>query len=224
MKQKLIDLLQPFWTICVTVGMTLIVFIEVRADAIILFVIGLVLMFTDAWITHIKNKKYNTIYFAKTKPDTIMPSKESYNAGYDIYANFDDPYMLIHPHETLMIPTKLTSAFSEKYYMQLFERGSTGTKGIGQRCGVIDSSFRGEWFIPITNHNKYPIIIAKMGITEQDIYGSIAPKHVIYPYEKALAQAVLLPVPQVVVKEVTHTTLLDIESDRGISCLGGSGK
>ena len=209
---------------CVVIGMTLTAFTDMRMTSIVLLFIGLTLLLVGVWITDRKHQVSDTIYFTKLSEDTIVPSKSKSNAGYDIYANFSEPYMLIHPHETLMIPTKLASVFSEKYYMQLFERGSTGTKGIGQRCGVIDASFRGEWFLPITNHNTYPIVIAKKGVTEEDIYGSIAPKHVIYPYEKALCQAVVLPVPNVEIKELNLEEYKIFKSERGAKCLGSSGK
>ena len=38
-----------------------------------------------------------------------------------------------------------------KYYFQVEERGSTGSKGIKKSAGVIDSGYRGEIFIAITN-------------------------------------------------------------------------
>ncbi|MGL5767875.1 MAG: hypothetical protein ACRCX8_19745 [Sarcina sp.] len=75
------------------------------------------------------------IYFAGMNETVIIPSKEAENAGYDVYANFEEDFMVIPSHETVMIPTGLISACDSKYYFQLFERGSTGTKGIAQRCG-----------------------------------------------------------------------------------------
>lgn len=164
------------------------------------------------------------VFFAKVNPTAIIPSKSRENAGYDIYSNFEEDYIVIPPHETKMIPTGIASAFSSRYYFQLEERGSTGTKGIGQRCGVIDSGFRGEWQIPITNHNDKYLIIAKQGITLQDIFGDTAPHSIIYPYEKAISQAVLLPVPKVNIKELSYKNLLKIESERGVGMLGHSNK
>ena len=82
-----------------------------------------------------------------------------------------------------MLPTGIASACSSNYYFQIFERGSTGVKGIGQRSGVIDSSYRGEWFIPITNHNPYPIIIVRENMA--NTVNMTAPEGtIIYPMEK----------------------------------------
>lgn len=162
------------------------------------------------------------IYFAKIRLDAIIPSKDNGNAGYDIYSNFHEDYIVINPHETKMIPTGIASACSNDYYFQLFERGSTGTKGIGQRCGVIDSSYHGEWFVPITNHNIYPIIIIKNNNKKDYLIRSYGNNIIFYPYEKAICQAVLLPVPQVHVNEIPYEELLKIESQRGTGCLGSS--
>lgn len=118
-----------------------------------------------------------------------------------------------------MLPTGIASSCSEDYYFQVLERGSTGSKGIGQRCGVIDSSYRGEWFVPITNHNDYPLLIAR----DVNRY-SYQPDGIVYPMDKAIAQAVLLPVPKVDIVEIPYEELLQIHSERGTGKLGDSGK
>jgi dUTP pyrophosphatase len=159
-----------------------------------------------------------TIYFAKDREDVIIPTKRDEDAGYDIYANFEEDYIAIKPHETKIIPTGLRSAFDKKWFVQLNERGSTGTKGIAQRCGVIDSGYRGEWMIPITNTTNKTLLITKEFIPSKrkDV--------IIYPYDKAICQAILLEVPKVKCKEVTKEQLMEISSERGIGKIGSSGK
>ncbi|MCL2560620.1 MAG: dUTP pyrophosphatase [Turicibacter sp.] len=158
------------------------------------------------------------IYFAKVKNEGIIPSKREEDGAFDVYACFEDDYLLLDPHETKLVPTGIASAFSADYVAVIKERGSTGTKGIGQRCGVIDSGYRGEWFIPITNHNDKPLVIAK----EQ------AAKHfeqaLVYPYEKAIAQCLMVVVPKLAIEEVSRVDLMKFESDRGTGALGSSGK
>ena len=94
---------------------------------------------------------HTTVKFAKVRPTAKIPTKRVEDAGYDIYANFEEPFILINPHETKMIPTGIASACDTDYCFVLKERGSTGTKGMAQRCGIIDSGYRSEWFVPITN-------------------------------------------------------------------------
>ena len=96
----------------------------------------------------------NNLFFAKVKPSAKIPKKRNEDAGYDIYACFDESYLVIDPGETKLIPTGIASAFDESKYIQLEERGSTGSKGIKRSAGVIDSGYRGEWFVALTN-TKY---------------------------------------------------------------------
>ena len=160
-----------------------------------------------------------TVNFAKLYDEVKIPNKRTEDAGFDIYPHFEEPFIYIAPHETKLIPTGLISACDEGYYFQLFERGSTGTKGIAQRCGVIDSGYRGEWFVPITNTTDKHLYILKDD-------SNVKPKEsvIIYPYEKAICQAVILPVPKTTVKELTVEEIKNIKSLRGDGCLGSSNK
>lgn len=159
-----------------------------------------------------------SLYFAKVKPNGVIPSKRLEDGAFDIYACFDEEYMFLEPHETKMIPSGIASAFSSDYVAILKERGSTGSKGIGQRCGVIDSGYRGEWFVAMTNHNSQPLVIAKECVAHQ-FQGSI-----VYPYEKAICQCIMVQVPKLGIKEVSYDDLLELKSERGTGALGSSGK
>ncbi|ADZ83733.1 dCTP deaminase domain-containing protein [Cellulosilyticum lentocellum] len=160
------------------------------------------------------------IYFAKVKENAIIPSKRVEDGAFDIYACFEEDYKVIEPHETLLVPTGLASAFSTDYVAILKERGSTGTKGMGQRAGVVDSGYRGEWFIPITNHNSKPLVIMKEDYKDQAAFKDA----IIYPYEKALSQCIMVRVPQLSITEISYEELLKFESERGTGRLGSSGK
>lgn len=172
----------------------------------------------------------NVIKFAKVKPNAIIPSKKDEDAGYDIYACFDEDFIIIEPHTIKVIPTGIASAFSEDYVMVLKERGSTGVKGMSIRTGVIDSGFRGEWFVGINNTTDNFIVISKLNRNELNQLGlsdDVLPPNsttIVYPYSKAICQALLLPVPKVKVEEVSYDDLKKIESNRGIGALGSSGK
>lgn len=190
-------------------------------------------MFED---TSTKDTNRVEILFARKSKDVILPSKKDENAGVDIYAYFEEDFMIIPPHTTKMIPTGLYSCCSADYYIQLLERGSTGTKGIAQRCGVIDSGFRGEWFVPITNTTTQQIVISKLSQEETvkaiceplgsfTLFNSMINDAITYyPYTKAICQAVVLPVPKTIIKEISVEELQSIPSQRGDGCIGSSGK
>lgn len=160
------------------------------------------------------------LYFAKVKPGAIIPSKRDEDAAYDIYACFDDDYLVIPPHTTVLIPTGIATAFSSKWVALLRERGSNGSKGLAQRAGVIDSGYRGEWFVPLTNTNRVPIVIVKKGVELPLIYDHA----ILYPYEKGIAQMLMVEVPKLHTKEISYEELQQFTSERGTGALGSSGK
>ena len=112
-------------------------------------------------MTNIGEKELEII-FAKVKENAIIPSKEDENAGFDIYACWDGVEKkdkIIKPHTTKLIPTGIASAMTDKYYLNVAERGSTGKIGMKYSAGIIDSGYRGEIFIALTNTNINEIII-----------------------------------------------------------------
>ena len=163
-----------------------------------------------------------TVKFARVRPTAIIPTKRDEDAGFDIYANFEDDFIIINPHTTTLIPTGIASACDADYCFILKERGSTGSKGIAQRCGVIDSGYRNEWFVPITNTTNKKIAIVKKDADY--IFMKNTSGYTIYPYEKAISQALVVPVPKVNIEELTYNELKEIASDRGMGALGSSGK
>ena len=188
------------------------------------------------------------VKFAKVRPDAKIPSKRDEDMGFDIYACFDEDYMVINPHETKLIPTGIASSCDSDYGFVLRERGSTGSKGIALRAGVIDSGYRNEWFVGLTNTGRNTVCITKLPreelmtkytemMTNLERFASEfakkcyevmmwrnASEFVLYPYEKAIAQALVVPVPKVNVEEISYDALQNIESERGLGALGSSGK
>lgn len=198
--------------------------------------------------------KENDLLFAKVNPNAIVPTKEKENAGYDIYACFDEDYLIIPPHSTKLVPTGIASAISDKYYLGVAERGSTGKIGMKYSAGVIDSGYRGQIFVALSNINNVEIIISKLSKDEliekygnkEEYGGDVILKYgegeyesaflidtdvkdnieaIIYPYEKAIAQLIVHEVHnEVESKEVSYDELKDIPSKRGTGSLGSSGK
>lgn len=167
-----------------------------------------------------------TVKFAKVHPDAKIPSKRDEDMGFDIYACFDEDYIVINPHETKLIPTGIASSCNPEYGFLVFERGSTGSKGIARRCGVIDSGYRNEWFIGLTNTTNEVMFLSKLSEREtyNKYYDEVMPKSFVYPYSKAIAQALVVPVPKVEIEELSYDDLKNIRSERGLGALGSSGK
>ena len=121
-------------------------------------------------MTNIGEKELEII-FAKVKENAIIPSKEDENAGFDIYACWDGVEKkdkIIKPHTTKLIPTGIACALPINYYFQVEERGSTGSKGIKKSAGVVDSGYRGEIFVAISNVNDRYLIFGDKDTYLQD--------------------------------------------------------
>lgn len=162
------------------------------------------------------------IYWSKCSPTAIIPTKEDTEAGYDVYANFEEDYLVIEPHETKMVSTGIRSAFSPKYAMILEERSSVGKLGIKKNSGVIDSSYRGEWKVLLYNSTDRPFVIVKSAYILPLSLKERNP--IIYSYNKAIIQAVMQEIPQVVSHELTEEVFNNLTTKRGTGGFGSSGK
>ena len=163
------------------------------------------------------------LYWAKVKENAIIPTKREEDAGYDLYPCFEEEYLEILPLHTKLVPVGVASAFDSDYVMLLKERGSTGTKGMAQRAGVIDSGYRGEYMAPVTNVNDKPLCIVKKEVLETWNEDQ-KEKYILYPYEKAVCQGVLLKMPQLESETLSYDELKKIASLRNDGRLGSSGK
>ena len=169
------------------------------------------------------------LYWAKVKENAIIPTKRDEDAGYDIYANFDENYRFIKSGETVMIPTGIASCIPVGYYMQIEERGSSGSKGMKYSAGVFDAGFRGEWNLMVTNTTDKVIAIIKHECLEEHktLFDDLVKRDlmIVYPYEKAIFQAILHSTNnQVIPQEISYEELKNIPSERGTGRLGSSNK
>ena len=161
------------------------------------------------------------VKFAKVRHDAKIPTKRREDAAFDLYACFDEDWIRIEPHTNKLIPTGIASAFDPEWAIVFRERGSTGVKNMKVNAGVIDSGYRGEYFASIYNGNDAPLYIAKYLDGEQSPEDKNA---IVYPYSKAIAQALVIPVPEVNVEEIHYDDLQKIASERGMGALGSSNK
>ena len=174
-----------------------------------------------------RNRKQFILYFAKVRPDAIIPTKRVEDAGYDVYANLEPREteegivyeMLLKKGEVNFIPTGIASYMSDKYYLNLSnERSSVAKLGLVVLAGCIDSKYQGEIMVMAIPLVKDILITNQVDEVEE------TEDMILYPYKKAIAQATLLPVPKVKVKEITYEELKSKPSQRKDGGWGSSGK
>ncbi len=96
--------------------------------------------------------------FKKINENAVIPTRATpSSAGLDIYACLDEPAD-IAPGEIKMIPTGLSAmADSDDVVMLIYPRSGLSSKygvSLANCVGVVDSDYRGAWFIPLINHGK----------------------------------------------------------------------
>ena len=196
------------------------------------------------------NNEYDLeVKFAKVNPDAIIPSKRDENAGWDLYLCFEENEVRVNPGEMEMIDTGIATAFPYDWQATIKERGSTASKLIAIRAGLVEGSFRDSWKVMLNNTGNKVLIITKdeelsrKAITDKVMKEAgyeenqlkvleennsfenwINDNFVFYPYKKAIAQFVFLPVPKVKDTEVSYEELLKIKSNRGTGMCGSTGK
>ena len=177
-------------------------------------------------LSKIELKNHNMIVYWDILNDKAkIPTKRKEDAGFDIYTIEDD--CVLKPGETKMFRTGLKSAFASNYWAEIKERGSTGAVGLSVRSGVIDSGYRGEWKIMLTNVNNYPVEFSSEISKTTYVYGKIFKKRIkkiIYPLSKAIAQAVFIPLPNVMSRPWPTDESVIENSERGATGWGASGK
>ena len=162
------------------------------------------------------------IKWARTHPDAKIPKKRREDSGYDVFACFDSDWIEIPAFENRLVPTGIATALDEDWGFILRERGSTGTKNMKVSAGVIDSGFNGEWFVDIYNGNKVPLFISKIGETGEQSPLTEHPGAILYPYDKAIAQALLIYVPDTNEETVNYEEIKNRKTERGMGQLGST--
>ena len=80
------------------------------------------------------------------------------SAGADLRACLDAPVVLA-PGETRLIPIGIAMEIPEGYVGLVFARsGLASRRGLApaNKVGVVDSDYRGEFFVPMRNHGAQP--------------------------------------------------------------------
>ena len=137
----------------------------------------------------------------KLTDTAIVPTKSrKTDAGYDLYADED---VAIYPEDTKLISTGIAFATPDGYAGLIWDRSGLGSKGIHRHAGVVDSSYRGEVKVALSNSRSSH---------EDNIY--------FINRGDRIAQILFQKVPHF---DLVETEELD-DTDRGSSGFGSSGK
>lgn len=173
------------------------------------------------------NQQDNTNPYLRVKrlhSSAIIPTKREEDAGFDLYAIYEEEYKILNSQEIWLAPTGISIEFSKNWVFLLHERSSTGVKGIARRAGVIDSGYRGEIKVAIQNLTSKFLIFKSNVISEEEVLQKEQLNKdgvLFYPQEKAIAQGILMYSPHVEVEEVDE---LDLNSQRKDGGFGSSQK
>jgi dUTP pyrophosphatase len=85
----------------------------------------------------------------KCRPDARIPTRaHKEDAGIDLYAC---GHHIVPPHKQVMIPIGIAMEIEEGYVGLIWDKSSTGSKGMKTMGGVIDAGYRGELHIMVHN-------------------------------------------------------------------------
>ena len=182
------------------------------------------LPFTKEKTQEVRETKSIDFCWAVRDERVKIPVKRESDAGYDIYAFFEEDYIIINPKQSKIINTGLYSVLPENYFLEFKERSSTAKYNMGIRAGVIEGTYRGELLVCISNHNNVPLAIAKDTITEKEIKQQVAPTTIIYPYEKAIVQGILRKIEPAQFRTIPLEELKKMTTIRGDGGFGSTGK
>ena len=127
-----------------------------------------------------------------------------FSAGADLYACVDPNEVIkIEPGTTAKLSVGIKTEIPNGYVGLVFARSGIATKqdlAPANKVGVIDSDYRGEWFVPLHNHGSE---IRNVSNGER------------------IAQVIFMPVPKVLFETVAFDKLS--ETERGEGGFGSTG-
>ena len=149
----------------------------------------------------------NQLLSAKRLTETAkLPTKaHDTDAGIDLYSDED---LEIKPGSTVLVSTGISMAIPDGHAGLIWDRSSMGVKGLHRFAGVVDSGYRGEVKVCISNigygRTEWPFDNKSYFISRGD----------------KIAQILIQEVPNFRIEEVN-----DLDStDRGEGGFGSSGK
>ncbi len=101
----------------------------------------------------------NTVKVKKLYPHAKLPKYGTeFSAGADLCACLEGPLTIL-PGETEMISIGIAMELPDGYAGLVYARSGLASKrGLApaNKVGVVDSDYRGEFFVPLRNHSSEP--------------------------------------------------------------------
>lgn len=142
------------------------------------------------------------VKFKKLRKDAITPEKaNSTDAGFDLFSVED---RVLHNSKSIVIGTGIAIEIPDGYFGMICSRSGLAAKEsmfVVNSPGIIDSGYRGE----------LKIILSRIETTPENYYT--------ISKNQKIAQLIILPIPNVFLKEVEELS----NSDRGEKGLGSTG-
>ena len=171
------------------------------------------------------------VNFKKLSPTAITPTKaHTTDAGFDLYA---DEEVILAYGETAAIKTNIAIELPEGYVADVRPRsGLTLNTGLRVHYGTVDSGYRNGIGIICENvSSKYArhsdacaVVLLSVGEEYKDYLTDRANEYedksiVTIERGQKIAQLVILPIPEIELKEVNELS----DSDRGVNGFGSTG-
>lgn len=97
------------------------------------------------------------VLIKRFSPEAKIPAySHAGDAGLDL---FSCVHMTINPGETAVVPTGLQMAIPPGYVGLIWDKSGIALRGVHRLAGVVDSGYRGEVRVVLTNLGKEPFEI-----------------------------------------------------------------
>lgn len=165
----------------------------------------------------------------KFNEKAIIPTKNSEDAGYDLYGCFEEEAIFLYPNDIYLVKLGIGIEIEKDKVFYITERSGSGSKGISTRSGVIDSGYRGEISTPLNNLSNKLIILSDLSKDEilekylDKIEEYFEKDFIIFSQKKAIAQGLLIQLaPHIDITQVKEFENNDTK--RGEGGFGSTGK
>ena len=127
------------------------------------------------------NTHFHTLSFKKLNDKATLPQYQTEgSAGFDLHACIEEP-ITIKPNEVALIPTGLSSEFTNQYELQIRSRSGLALKNqiiVLNSPGTIDSDYRGEIEVILYNLGKKDYIVEPNARIAQGIFSPVVKAHI----------------------------------------------